>query len=420
MDVASTVVLLALGLAASGFFSATETALTALPLSRVAALSERAGVLNRRAWRRWRLRPHRVLVTILVGNSALNVGVSALATQLAIEIFGDTGVGIAVGVTTLAVLIFAEVTPKTLARANPEGMARQAIGVIGALDFLLAPLTLALLGLSQLAARWRRVSLAHAPLATSQEDIRFLLSLSHQEGHLTELQHGMVDAVLRIERAVVRGVQVPRTDVTFLPDTLSLDEVRAAVLAHGYSRYPVYHERDDNIVGMLLAKDLLRPRTRDGSWLAFLQAPLYVPESKRIVDLLREMRDRRTHIALSVDEYGNIAGLVTLEDILELIVGDIEDEFDTAAPRWTRESSGSLLVRGSLPLEHLARLTGVPMAGAWDYTSVAGLVLARAGRVPAAGTKLKEGRLLLEVVDATPTRIQRVRVTIQSDQPPQA
>jgi putative hemolysin len=413
MDVATTVGAMVAGLAASAFFSATETALTALPVSRVAAIAARAGRPTRRAWERWRDRPHRVLVTILVGNNAVNIGISALATKLAIDLFGNTGVGLAVGVTTLAVLVFGEVTPKTLARVDPETMSRFSMPIVGALDVVLTPVTLPLLGLSQLIARFKQVSLESAVAPSSPEDLRFLLSLSQQEGHLTELQHGMVDAVLRIEQTVVRRVQVPRTDVAFLSDALTLAEVRARVLKHGYSRYPVYHGRDDNIVGILLAKDLLRPEVESsGEWMPYLQQALFVPESKRVVELLREMRDRRVHIALTVDEYGNTAGLVTLEDLIEIIVGDIEDEFDPVAPRWAREPGGSWLVRGSLSLERLSRLTGAPLPQAPDYNSVAGLLLARAGRVPQSGETFEEGGFSLEVVAATSTRIERVRVTV--------
>ena len=417
MDPASTVVLLIVGLVASAFFSATETALTALPVSRVATLARGGAHVTGWAWRRWQQRPHRVLVTILIGNNAVNIGISALATKLAIDMFGDHGLGLAVGVMTLAVLVFGEVTPKTFARVDPEALARVVIAPVGLLDYLLTPLTLPLLGLSHLLARWRKLPLGSAVVASSPEDVRFLLSLSHQEGHLSAFQHGMAEAVLHIEQATVRQVQVPRTDVAFLSDALSLEALRAEVLRHGYSRYPVYHERDDNIRGILLAKDLLRPLPAPEDWTSLLLAPLYVPEGKRVVELLREMRDRRSHIALSVDEYGNIAGLLTIEDILEMIVGDIEDEFDPVAPRWVREADGAWLVRGSLSLDRLTRLTGNPLPATVDYNSVAGLLLDFAGRVPSPGEKFVHGGLAFEVVDATPVRIQRVRVSVPAAAP---
>ena len=411
METGTAVVLMLVGIALSAFFAGAETALTALPFARVASLARKGGRATRWAWQRWRLRPHRVLVALLAGNTLVNVGISAIATELALGLFGDRGIGIAVGVTTLVVLTFGEVTPKSLARVDPEALSRRVIVPVAALEWLLTPLLVLLLGFSHLVARLRRVSLHGAPTASRPEDVRFLFALARQEGHLTELQYGMLEAVLRFEGAQVRQVQVPRTDVVFLADTLTLEEVEARVHKHGYSRYPVYHERDDNVIGILLAKDLLREEAHVASWTGLLQPAFFVPESKRVVDLLREMRERRTHIALSIDEYGNLAGLVTLEDLLEFIVGDIQDEFDTARPLAQPAGPGAWLVRGALPLERLAALTGRPIAGAPDYTSVAGWILALAGRVPRTGSRFQADGLTLEVVEASARRIELVRVT---------
>jgi putative hemolysin len=416
MSLLVTIALLAIGLCLSAFFSGTETALTALPVSRVDALARHGRRFEKLAWRRWRQRPHRVLVTLLVGNTFVNIGMSAIATEAAIRLWGDTWVGIVVGIVTFMVLVFGEVTPKTLARVDPQRLGRAVILPIAGLDWMLTPLTGPLLGLSHIVARLIKVPLSHQPTAARPEDLRFMMSLSRQEGHLTELQHGMLEAVLRIEYAQVRHVQTPRTDVVFLADTLALDEVRSKVLASGYSRYPVYHERDDNVIGILYVKDLLRPEQRKGDWTQSLQPPLFVPESKRVVDLLREMRDRRTHVAIAIDEYGNIAGLASLEDLIELIVGDINDEFDTAEPMWRAEGPQRWLVRGNLPLERLQHLTGVPIAAETDYTSVGGLLLSIAGKVPCNGDSFQLDRLHFEVVESSPRRVKHVRVSV-ADQP---
>jgi len=412
MTIGLSLTMFALGLGLSAFFSSSETALTALPLSRVVARAEVGSRPMRWAWSRWRTRPHRLIVTLLIGNTLVNIGLSAVATELALELWGDRGLAYAVGVTTFVVLVFGEVTPKTLARVDPEALGRLVIFPIAAMDWLLAPFTAALLGLSHLAAKLRRKPLHAAVAATSVEDVRFTLSLAREEGHVTEFQHGVLEAVLRFEGTTVRQVQIPRTDVVFLADTLSLAEVEERVLGSGYSRFPVFHGRDDNVIGMLLAKDLLRPEARREDWRRVLQPALFVPETKRVVELLREMRDRRVHVALTVDEYGAIAGLVSLEDLIEMIVGDIQDEFDTAQPSWVVAEAGEWLVRGSLSLERLAQLTHKPLAAGADFTSVAGLLLDIAGRVPAVGERFEAGGLVFEVTTATPARIEQVRVTI--------
>lgn len=414
MMIGLSLVLFVVGLALSAFFSSSETALTALPLSRVVARAESGSGPVAWAWGRWRARPHRVLVTILLGNTVVNIGLSAVATDVALELFGDRGLALAVGVATLGVLVFGEVTPKTLARADPEGLGRFVILPVATLDWLLTPFTTAFVGLSQLAAKiWRRP--LHATVAASSvEDMKFLLDLARQRGQVSEFQHSVLDAVLRFESTAVRQVLIPRTDVVFLSDALTLAEVEQRVLASGYSRFPVFHGRDDNVIGILLAKDLLRPQARQQDWRLVLQPALFVPETKRVVELLREMRDRRVHVALAVDEYGAIAGLVSLEDLIEILVGDIQDEFDTAQPWWEVVGEGEWRVRGSLSLERLARLTGVPLIAGGDYTSVAGLLLDLAGRVPAVGECFETQGLVFEVEAATAARIERVRVKAAS------
>ncbi|MGD1149179.1 MAG: hemolysin family protein [Thermoanaerobaculaceae bacterium] len=412
MTIGTTVVLLLVGIALSALSSGAETALTALPFARVSALAKRGGPARRWAWQRWSTRPQRVLTAILAGNTLINIGITAVVTDTAVNLLGNRGIAVAIGATTLAVLVFGEVTPKALARTEPEVLARRVIVPVAALEWLMTPVTVPLLALSHLVARIRRVSLDRTQTASRPEDVRFLLSIARKEGHVSELEHAMLEAVLRFEGAHVRDVQRPRTDVVFLPDTLTFDEVKAKVVTHGYSRYPVFHGRDDNVVGVLLAKDLLKPQEPGAGWTSLLQPGLFVPESKHAVDLLREMRERRSHIALSVDEHGNLAGLVTLEDLLEMIVGDIQDEFDTARPLAQPEGAGRWLVRGALPLDRLARITGRPIPSAPDYTSVAGLLLAKAGRVPAVGSRFEIGDLLFEVVEASSRRIELVRVTI--------
>lgn len=417
MSVAWTLGFLLSGLIFSALCSAAETALTALPISRVEVLLRSGSRPARAAWHRWRARPHRVLVTLLVLNNATNVGISAMATELALRLFGNQGVALAVGTMTLALLVFGEVTPKTLARVDPEAFASWAVIPIAAFDLLLAPFTGPLLGFSHILARWRGTPLHAAPTAATLEDVRFLLSLSRQEGYLSELQAGMVEAVLAIERATVREVQVPRPDVVMLADSASLEEVRTTVLTSGYSRYPVYHQRDDNVIGVLHARDLLRCQEEGKPWTAYLKPPLCVTESTRLVDVLAQMRERRLHLAVSFDEYGAVAGIVTLEDVLETIVGDIRDEFDSAAPAVQEIGERVWEVSASLPLERLSRLTGYALATSPRVSSVGGLLLTLAGGVPEKGTSFTHRGVRFTVLEATPRRVLKVRVEAPAPPP---
>lgn len=417
MSLTLTLLLLLLGLGFSALCSATETALTALPLSRVELLRKKGGRLRRWAWSTWRSRPHRVLVSLLILNNAANVGISALATELALGLFGQQGLAIAVGLTTLGLLVFGEVTPKSLARVDPESSAAAVVVGIVAFDVLLAPLTVPLLGLSHFLARLRGTPLHSAPVAASVEDLRFLLSLSRQEGHLTSLQVEMLEAILAIGHAVVREIQVPRPDVIMLSKTASLEEVKATVLSRGYSRYPVYEEKEDNLVGILHARDLLRCQQEKRPWTSYLKPPLCVLESTRLLDVLGEMRAKRLHLAVSIDEYGAVAGIVTLEDVLETIVGEIADEFDMSSPAVEQLPTGGWIVKASLPLERLSRLTSQAISSPTKVSSVGGLLLTLAGGVPEKGQSFSYQGLLFTVVEATPRRI--LRVQVQSRDRPQ-
>lgn len=412
MGVLGTMLALLAGLCLSAFFSGTETALTALPASRVDTLRQLGGARGW-AWKRWRNRPHRVLVSLLVGNTIVNIGLSAIVTEATIRLAGSDLVGLAAGLTTLAVLVFGEVTPKTLARVDPEVFGRKVILPVGILDWLLTPLALPLLGISHVVAKLRNVPLDQATAASSPEDLRFLISLSRQEGHLTEQQESMLEAVLRFENALVREVQIPRTDAVFLRHDMTVEQVRETVRRTGYSRYPVVQgRRDENVIGVLMAKDLLPTTGEQIPWTARLKPAHFVPESMRVVDLLRDMRSHHSHLALSVDEYGNLAGVVSMEDVLELIVGDIRDEHDTAEPMWRRESEHAWIVRGSLPLARLAELTDTPIEPDSDYTSVAGLLLSLAGRVPEVGESFTAAGLKLTVTAASARRVDQVRVSL--------
>ena len=222
----------------------------------------------------------------------------------------------------------------------------------------------------------------------------------------------MLEAVLRFEGAQVRQVQVPRTDVVFLARHADRRGGAGAGAPHGYSRYPVYHGRDDNVIGILLAKDLLRPRPARARGRRSCSPPLFVPESKRVVELLREMRERRSHIALSVDEYGNLAGLVTLEDLLEMIVGDIQDEFDTAQPLWQRRGAGDV-AGARLAAARAARPPHRQADRDAPRLHLGGRPAARARRPGArrSGAASRSDELVFEVVEASPRRIEQVRVT---------
>lgn len=396
---------------ASAFFSGSETALTSVADAAVFRLREEG---RRGADRLERLRKHlgRTLSTLLVGNTVANIAAGSIGTAIAIPILGERfGVLFATIVTTVFLLVFAEVTPKTLAARRSETFALAVARPVEVLVRLLAPLTTVLSAVARLLLRpfgLGEETAAHV----SGADVRSLITLSEQRGGLAAEEKEILHNVLDFGDTPVREVMVPRARMVTLPVTATYPELRRLLLEHHFSRYPVWRGSADEIVGFLHVKDLFV--VTDAEELSFdlaryLRPAAFVPDLKRSGDLFREMRRRRFHLAVVVDELGAIAGLVTLEDLIERILGEIADEHDEPAVRPVTEGT-SLIVEGAYPLGSLERDLGVSFAEPGAET-VAGLLLRRFGRIPRTGarTRLLEHEFVVERASAR--AIERIRIT---------
>jgi putative hemolysin len=394
--------------AASAFFSSAETAITSL--SEAAAFRLRNSG-ERRAQRLERLRDDlpRTLGTLLVGNTLANAAAGSLGAGLAIAAFGEKwGVLVATVLTSVLLLVVAEVTPKTIAARRPEQVALFFVGPMELFVRLLAPVT----HLLSAVARWILGPFgADAPADVTGDDVKSVIDLSREQGGLKREESELLHAVLAFGQTPVKEAMVPRARIVVLPVASTFEEVEAACREHRYSRYPVTRQNSDDIIGILHVKDLLD--VSDAEEKAFelaryLRPAIFVPELKRSEDLFREMRRRRFHMAVVVDESGAVAGLVTLEDLIEQIVGDIFDEHDEPAGRPERDGT-SLLVEGAYPLASLERDLGASFDDPDDET-VAGFLLRKFGRIPRAGAKTREGDLEFVVERASPRAIERIRI----------
>jgi len=394
--------------AASAFFSSAETAVTSLT---EAAIFRMKSAGEKSAERLERLRDDlpRTLGTLLVGNTLANAAAGSLGAGLAISAFGEKwGVLIATVLTSVLLLVVAEVTPKTLAARRPERVALLFVGPMELFVRLLAPVTRLLSAI----ARWILGPFGpDAPAEVTDDDVKSVINLSREQGGIKREESELLHAVLAFGQTPVREAMVPRARMVLLPVTATFEQVDAACREHRYSRYPVYRQHTDDIVGILHVKDLFD--VSDSEEKAFemaryLRPAIFVPELKRSEDLFREMRRRRFHMAVVVDEGGAVAGLVTLEDLIEQIVGDIFDEHDEPADRPERDGT-SLLVEGSYPLASLERDLGASFDDPDDET-VAGFLLRKFGRIPRAGARVREGDLEFLVERASPRAIERVRI----------
>jgi len=393
----------------SAFFSASETALSSLPITRLEAMLERSGRLTRAGLHRWATAPQQLLITILVGNNLVNILASALATRIAYRITQEGGLALAVGGMTVIVLVFGEITPKTLAQQNAQWLSARVAPILFLLDVVLRPVNRVLGLLTRLLARRAR-----GEVPVTEEDLLFMLRLAHRHAQLPHDARLMIESVLRFQQAVAREVMVPRPLVETVDASWTPDALREFVTASGHSRFPVVDGSPDKIVGVLHAKHLLRLGP-DEPWSRLAVPPLFIPEARSLPDLLQDFRSSGQHIALVLDEFGGLSGVVTLEDALELVVGEIEDEFDLERETAIVPLEGGWLVPGHLSLRRLEALLQRPVVQPDDVDSVGGLVVDLLPGPVSVGDRVVWDRVVLEIRRLGEGRVTRLHVRAADD-----
>jgi CBS domain containing-hemolysin-like protein len=421
----------------SAIASASETALTALGDIKARQLYETGG---RRAsmLKVWIEHPERVLSAVLVTNTLFYIAGGVLAGEIAagvatrFEISQATALGVATGVATVAVLFAGEVVPKTLAKRHPVRFAIALIPVVSAISFVLWPISMGLVrathGLMRLFGGGKQ---APGPAVTSEE-IEYIIEMGTREGVLDEVKEELLNSVLEFADRVVKEIMVPRTRMVAIDRDASRDELVRVVTENPYSRMPVYEGSADNIVGILMVRDIVHEIARGPGpipWERVLKPAFFVPEQMKVSRLLKEMQRRKTHLAVVVDEFGGTSGVATLEDVLEEIVGEIQDEGDAESAPVRSVGSGVWMADATVPLreleEFIDRETGVepgtrgvlrfPDEG--DYETLGGYVTATAGRVPAVGAHVDLEGFRFTVRGADDRRVTRVEIARQAPEP---
>lgn len=406
-------------LALSGCFSAMETALVTLGDMKTRRLIEDSPRPSR-ILKLWRSAPNEVLATILIGNNVVNITISALATHLTDTMLEGTsvagwGIPIAVGVTTLFVLVAGEVVPKTYAKHNPERVLFT-LPVIAITYFTFYPIMRVLVRLSSGVVQRMGGSTDHQPSVT-EEDIEEMVRIGKTDGSMSPVSAKLLTGIFELDDKVAREVMVPRTEMRALPVDATLTDIVAMVKEHGYSRYPVYEGSTDNIVGVLYVKDymlsaLSRDRNSPPKIRDVVRRPLVRPWNIGIQDLFHDMQKERVHMAIVASEYGGVAGIVCLEDIIEEVFGPIYDEHDRLKESIRKQPDGSWLVEGLVSMGELENELGTdfPDDEEDDYETVAGLLMQEAGRVPETGFVCDYHGFRFEVVSADPMQVREVSV----------
>jgi putative hemolysin len=398
----------------SAFFSATETAFISLSRIKLSEMVEKkfpaANLVHK-----LKSQPGKMLSTILIGNTIANIGASALATTLALSFIEGRGWGgigmaaaIATGVMTFFLLVFGEIAPKTVAMKHAATIALISAWPIYLLAIIVSPIASVLTFFS-----WPLIYLfggrmpEGGPFVT-QEEIKFIIAASAREGIIEKDKKEMISSIFEFGETTVKEVMTPRPDIKAVEETASLSDVIRTVNETGHSRIPVYEGNIDNVIGMIYARDLMECR-RDDRPKNYLRSVIFVPEKKRLDDLLHQMQAARTHIAIVVDEYGVTSGIVSLEDLIEEIVGEIHDEFERMEKNIDRIDENNFMVNGKAPIYDINRELGILLPEK-DYDTVGGFVFGQLSKAPSVGDMVKYDGVQISVEKILKRRITRLKI----------
>ncbi len=397
----------------SAFFSSAETALMTCNRVRMKALFDEG---NRRAGKVLGILDdsQRMLSAILIGNNIVNLSASALMTVFVTDLFGSFAIGIGTGVLTLVVLIFGEIVPKTIATAYAENISLWYSGTIVALMLVMTPISFVINGFATVILRLLHVDTANRQAMTENE-LKTYVDVSHEDGVIESGEKEIIYNVFDFSDAVAKDIMIPRIDMSCVSTGASYSEVMKLFKENMYTRIPVYDESDqDNIIGLINVKDLILLEDRDGFKIKdHLRKAYYTYEFKKTADLLVEMREKSQNVAFVLSEYGSTVGMITLEDLLEEIVGEIRDEYDSDEINHIRHIDGRhFMVEGNMKLDDINDELGTELDSE-DYDSIGGLMIEALDRLPRYGetVTLRNG-ITLTARGVKGNRITKVLVTV--------
>ena len=405
------VILLIILLVMSGFFSMSETALMALSKIRIRHMVEE-GVKGAKLVEKLSEDPSKLLGAILIGNNIVNIGASSLATSIAIKAIGPSGVGLVTIIMTILVLIFGEITPKSIAKQKSESVALKVSKPISVIVKIFKPFILGFTAISGLFIKLLGGDpKANEPFIT-EEELKTMVGVSEEEGLLEDVEKEMIFNVFEFADSQVKDVMVQRVDIIAIDINSSYEEVINIIKREQFSRLPVYNQHIDNIVGILNVKDLIIASQNKEEFKVsdYMREPYYTFEFKKITELFNEMKNSRNHMSVVLDEYGGNDGIVNIEDLIEEVVGEIEDEYDDEKDdEIIVIKEDEYIVDGSARLDNIADLIGVTMESE-EFDSIGGLIIGELGRFPKKNEEIKVNNIRFIIEDIDKNRIKRVRI----------
>ncbi len=397
----------------SAFFSSAETALTTLNRVRLKALADDG---NKRAITAMKVldKYGKMLSAILIANNVVNISASALATTLAIRI--NLSVGLATGILTIVILLFGEITPKNMAMIYSEKLALLYAGIISAIMKVMTPVIFVVDKLSGLLMKLLHID-AGKKVAMTENELRTYVEVSHEDGVIESEEREMIYNVFDFSDAVAKDIMIPRIDMATISEEADYAEIMELFKSCMYTRIPVYREDKDNIVGLINIKDFILIADKDKFKISdIIREAYYTYEFKKTADLLIEMREKRVNVSFVLNEYGATVGMITLEDLLEEIVGEIRDEYDGDEEELIQEiEEKTYLVEGSMKLSDINDELGTDLTSE-DYDSIGGLIIENLDRLPEDGETIATDQgIILQVKGVNQNRISKVLMTLPAD-----
>lgn len=398
----------------SGLFSASETALTSFRSINLEKLENENHKKEATLLRKWLKDPNEFLIAILLGNNIVNILSSSIATVVTINIVGSSS-GKAIAISTIAmtviILVFGEITPKIIAKNSAVTLSRKVIKLVYAFTYITKPLVTIFMFISKLLGRMFGVEIKKNILMT-EEDIISMVNVGKEEGIIEEDEQEMIHSIVGFGETTAKEVMTPRTAMLAFECNKTINDVWDEMIDNGFSRIPIYEEIIDNIVGVLYVKDIMNA-IKDGKTDVpirdFARPAYFIPETKSIIEILNEFRNLQVHIAMVIDEYGGIVGIVTIEDLIEEIVGDIRDEYDTEEEEYIKQiDEKTYEVDAMIDIETLDDELDIHLPESEDYESLGGLIVTMLGKVASVGDEIINYGVKIKVLELDKMRVSKV------------
>ncbi|MEK0318683.1 MAG: hemolysin family protein [Nitrosopumilus sp.] len=405
------IIALAILIGLSGFFSGLEVALVGIRKSKVQQLLKQK-VKGSKALHKLKSNPSWMMSSVNLGNNLVNVAASAFATSLAIGIFGNEGLGIAIGIMTFLILVFGEITPKTYCNANAVKIALRFSPLLLGFSYALYPVVKFFEIISR--GMVRLTGSSYHPPALTEEEIKGVIDQGLADKAIEKEELELVQGALQFDDTVIRSVMIPRLKMFTLNSKMLLFEALPSINQSGHSRIPIYGSSKDEIVGFIHVRDVLKELEKDNKMIRLediARKPVFASQEKMVSSLLKEMKGRKTHIAIVVDEFGGVEGLVTLEDLIEEIVGEIEDESDKAKPlEYQSIDQDTIITNGDIEIDTINDIFKTKVPQGDDYASLNGLLHERLQDIPKEGDKVEVDSLRIVVEKVSKNRPEKIRI----------